>query len=157
MKEWAFFIVMIAFPLLGYSQKKVFFKPHISYDTAQVKCLGKTVQVDNSDTLNNVFFDDLEFCIKFKGGEEALVKYLVDSFQVPVDDKHHNISGKVLASFTVNEKGEVGDIKIEEGLCEEIDNEVIRDISEMPKWIWDCETKPRRSYKTKRFAPFIIH
>ena len=156
MKELTFFIMMTAIPFFGYCQKKVSFKPNINYDTAHIRELNKSVQVDNYDSLNQVFINESEFCLKFEGGEKALVKYLIESFQLPVDDKHANIRGKVLASFTVNEKGEVGDIKIEQGLCDEIDNEAERVISEMPKWIWDCETKPTRPIKTMRFAPFII-
>ncbi|WP_460921795.1 energy transducer TonB [Pontibacter brevis] len=155
MKVIAFLILMATAPLSGYCQKKVTFKHNITYDTAHLRDLDKNIQLDYSDS-SKVYFDDSEFCIKFKGGDKALVKYFVDSFQLADNVKDDSISGKVLASFTINEKGEVGDVKIVEGLVDEIDNEVKRVISAMPKWIWDCDYKPKRPVKTKRFAPFII-
>jgi len=155
MKELALLILITITPLLVSCQKKVSYKHSITYDTAQLRYLDKSIQATIPDS-NNVFFDDSEFCIKFKGGDKALVKYFAANFIMPSDDKQKNISGKVLVTFTVNEKGEVGDIKIVEGLSEEIDSEVIRVVSMMPKWIWDCKTKPKRPVKTRRFAPFII-
>lgn len=155
MTEKALLILLTVVPLFGCSQNKAFYKRSITYDTVYHRDLDRSVQLGNSDSLN-VFIDDSEFCIKFKGGDKALVKYFADSFKLPAKVKDKNIKGKVLASFTVNEKGEVGYVKIEKGLGEEIDKEVIRVVSEMPKWIWDCESKPTRPVKTKRFAPFTI-
>ncbi|SFH38011.1 energy transducer TonB [Pontibacter chinhatensis] len=156
MKEKALFILLTVVTLFGCSHKNAFLKQSINYDTVELEKLNKNAQLNDTDSLDNVFIDDSEFCIKFKGGDKALVKYFADSFQLPANVKHDNIKGKVLATFIVNEKGEVGDVKIEKGLGEEIDKEVIKVVSEMPKWIWDCESKPTRPVKTKRFAPFTI-
>lgn len=44
-------------------------------------------------------------------------------------------SGEVLASFTVKADGSIADIKIEEGLTEPCNQEVIRILKLMPNWL----------------------
>ena len=107
-----------------------------------------------NDSLENVLFDDTEFCIKFHGGDKALRKYIKKNLQFHKEDC--KIGGKVLASFKVNEKGKVEDVKIEKGLNEKIDKEVLRVISEMPNWKWDCKEKPKRLISIKRYIPILI-
>ena len=107
----------------------------------------------SEDSLDHVLFDDTEFCIRFHGGEKALRKFIKKKIVLKKEDF---IAGKILASFTVNEKGKVENIKIENGLNEKIDNEVIRVLSEMPDWEWDCKEKPRRQIIIKRYFPISI-
>ena len=44
------------------------------------------------------------------------------------------MEGRVIVQFLINKDGSVSDISILEGVCESIDNEVIRVVSESPDW-----------------------
>jgi|WetSurMetagenome_2_1015567.scaffolds.fasta_scaffold01666_10 TonB family protein len=103
-----------------------------------------------------IAIDDTEFCIKFPGGDKAFIKYLKKNIVLPPDLKERGIEGRVYASFYVNEKGKVENVRIEESLCEDIDKEVLRVISEMPNWKWDCKEGPQRHISIKRYVPIII-
>jgi TonB family protein len=105
---------------------------------------------------NFIAIDDTEFCIMFPGGDKALIKYLKKNIVFPPDIKERGIEGRVYVSFYVNEKGKVENVRIEDSLCEDIDKEVVRVISEMPNWIWTCNECPQRHISIKRYVPIII-
>ena len=44
------------------------------------------------------------------------------------------MEGRVIVQFQINKDGSVSDINLLEGVCESIDNEVIRVVSESPDW-----------------------
>ena len=48
--------------------------------------------------------------------------------------RNENIQGRVTVQFTVNEVGKVCDVKVLQGVCEELDNEALRVIKESPLW-----------------------
>lgn len=106
-----------------------------------------------SDSLTIDGFDDTEFCIKFHGGDKALYKYIKKNIKL---SKNLDIEGKILASFKVNEKGKIEAVTIEQGLREDIDKEIIRVLSEMTGWYWDCEEGPRRHVVIKIFVPIKV-
>lgn len=123
----------------------------ISVDDSLVNQL-KSISVG----INDSFLDDTELCFKFPGGNNALQTYFNENLILPSDAKDLPIVGTVCTSFTVNEKGKVGNIKIERSLCENIDSIVVRVISKMPDWIWDCKEKPRRPILIKRYQRILI-
>jgi TonB family protein len=137
-------------------------------DTNYVKYkafLDDSIIVDKKKTLKNEFdndslkieaFDDSEFCIQFPGGDKALREYLAKNLQYPTDKNNSNIEGKVYASFTINEKGKVENVKIERSLNEIFDKEVIRVISSMPNWKWNCKEKPNYRYAIRKHIPITF-
>lgn len=71
----------------------------------------------------------------FPGGEEELMKYIRDNLRYPVIAAENNIEGRVTIRFIVNKRGEVTDVTVLRGLDPACDNEAIRVVKSMPKWI----------------------
>lgn len=71
----------------------------------------------------------------FNGGQLFMSEYLKRNLHYPADAAKNKIVGKVVVSFWVGEDGTIMLPKIEESLGENFDNEVIKMVNEMPKWI----------------------
>ena len=70
----------------------------------------------------------------FQGGQEGLIKFLVENIKYPAEAKEKGIEGKVFVSFVVMANGSVKDVKILKGIGGGCDEEAMRVISMMPKW-----------------------
>lgn len=71
---------------------------------------------------------------EFKGGMDALFKYLGENITYPAEAKEKEIEGKVYVSFLIDKNGAINNVKIVRGVHELLDNEAVRVISAMPKW-----------------------
>lgn len=70
---------------------------------------------------------------EYPGGQEEMMRFLKANIQLPKEAKGKY---RVLASFTVEADGNISDIKIMKSSdADFFDNEVIRVIKMMPKWI----------------------
>lgn len=93
-------------------------------------------QESNTKTVKKAdkIYDQVDQMPEFKGGMDALMKYMGDNVTYPEKAKEEKIEGKVFVSFVVNEKGKVTQIKIEKGASELLDKEALRVINKMPDW-----------------------
>ncbi len=82
----------------------------------------------------NVFYI-VEDMPEFPGGEDALRSYISKSVNYPEVAQQKKIQGKVYVSFIVNKNGNVVDAKIARGVAPSIDNEALRVVRSLPKWI----------------------
>lgn len=73
----------------------------------------------------------------FPGGKVALAKYLEENLVYPESAKAKEIEGKVYIRFTVLEDGTISNPVVQRKLtdCPECDEEVLRIVRNMPKWI----------------------
>ncbi len=69
------------------------------------------------------------------GGMAAIVAAIQKNFRYPAVDLRNQVEGRVFASFTVDENGDVSDVKIVKGLTGTVDAETIRSIKSLPKFI----------------------
>ena len=69
------------------------------------------------------------------GGMQAIVNAIQKAVRYPGMELRNGIEGKVYASFTVSPLGEIMDIKIVKSVSEGIDNETLRAIKTLPKFI----------------------
>ena len=69
------------------------------------------------------------------GGQTAIVLAIQRAVKYPSLALHNGVEGKVYASFTVNEKGEIIDLRIVKGLGSGLDEETIRAIKSLPRFI----------------------
>ena len=69
------------------------------------------------------------------GGQPAIVRAIQKAVHYPSRALSNQIEGKVFVSFTVNPKGEVTDVQIVKGLGYGIDEETIRAIKTLPRFI----------------------
>lgn len=71
----------------------------------------------------------------FPGGERALIQYIANNLKYPKEAASQNIEGKVYIRFVVSETGSVENAEVLRSLNKYCDQEAIRVIESMPKWI----------------------
>lgn len=73
----------------------------------------------------------------FPGGQAELYRFIGRKLNYPKDARKSGIQGRVVISFVVERDGSVKpeSIKIEQSVHPSLDNEAIRVVKLMPKWI----------------------
>lgn len=72
---------------------------------------------------------------EYAGGQEALIKFIIENVKYPADAKKNNIQGTVYVTFTVSKTGKVTNAKVIKPVDKLLDAEAIRVVSGMPDWI----------------------
>jgi len=72
---------------------------------------------------------------EFPGGEEERMKFLANNIKYPEKARENGIQGTVYVNFVIEPDGSISNIKIRRGISKELNEEVIRVIKLMPKWI----------------------
>ena len=70
----------------------------------------------------------------FPGGEDLMIKFVMDNFVYPRKAKEQQIEGVVNLSFTINEKGLVKKIEVLNSRHVLLSREAVRIMKSMPKW-----------------------
>ncbi|MCX6214634.1 TonB family protein [Spirosoma sp.] len=92
----------------------------------------------SSETINGEVFTAVEEPAVFPTGIPGLMQYVAHTLRYPAKAKASGIQGDVYVIFTVLPTGGIGDVKINKNIkrigggCEE---EAIRIVSQMPKWL----------------------
>jgi TonB family protein len=86
---------------------------------------------ENKKSENNAVYTVVEEMPTFPGGESERARFISNNLRVPAE----NLEGTVYVSFIVNEDGSITDAKILRGLGKNYDEEVLRVINLMPKWL----------------------
>ena len=74
---------------------------------------------------------------EFPGGHKALFEYLSNNVHYPEQAVRDSIEGRVICQFLVHADGSITDIEVvRSGGHPLLDEEAVRVISEMPKWVW---------------------
>ena len=74
---------------------------------------------------------------QFPGGHKALFEYLSNNVHYPEQAVKDSIEDRVICQFLVQADGSITDIEVVRSLgYPEFDEEAVRVISEMPKWVW---------------------
>jgi TonB family protein len=71
---------------------------------------------------------------EFPGGQDALMKYLVDNISYPKAAKKAKAEGTVYVGFTVSTDGSVTKVNVKKAVHEALDAEAVRVVQSMPKW-----------------------
>lgn len=71
---------------------------------------------------------------EYPGGQEAMVKFILENLKYPKEAIEKNVQGKVIVNFIVWETGSVGDVKVVQGIGSGCDEEAVRVVKLMPKW-----------------------
>lgn len=72
---------------------------------------------------------------EFKGGRKALINYLSTNISYPVYAKEAKIEGTVFVGFVVEKDGSITEAQIMKSVHDALDEEALRVIIQMPKWI----------------------
>ena len=71
----------------------------------------------------------------FPGGEIGIFQFLNENVRYPSKVRQKDISGTVWVSFVVDTTGNLKDIHINQSVDKDLDEEAIRVVNLMPKWI----------------------
>jgi protein TonB len=72
---------------------------------------------------------------QYPGGYSELHKFINEKLSYPKQARKKRIQGKVVITFIVERDGTIGDITVEQSVDPLLDNESIRVVKLMPKWI----------------------
>lgn len=72
----------------------------------------------------------------FRGGKDALPKFLAQNLNYPQIAIEEGIQGKCFIRFVIDKKGKISNVEVLKGVtnCPECDAEAVRVVSKMPKW-----------------------
>ncbi len=114
------------------------FKPHTVY-----LFKSKEIQEQNEDQI----FESVEHNPEFKGGKISMYKFLGSNIIYPKAAQKAKKSGRVFVRFVVEKDGSLSNFELLESLGYGCDEEAIRVIKSMPKWIPGTQNgKPVRVY-----------
>lgn len=100
-----------------------------------VKSDAKQVQKKTKDVEGDDVFVVVEEPPAFSGGEEARIKYMVNSIKYPQKAREHGIQGTVYVTYIVEPDGTITNAKVLRGIGGGCDEEALRVVKEMPQWI----------------------
>lgn len=80
-------------------------------------------------------FEIIEKPAEFPGGIDSLFLYLSKNVQYPKFARENDIQGTVFVTFVVEKDGRISNIEILRGIGGGCDEEVVRVIQNMPRWI----------------------
>jgi len=69
-----------------------------------------------------------------KCSQKKLIEYVYSNIKYPDEARKHKIEGKALIRFKVSKEGQIQDIKVLNGICQEIENTCVDLVTNMPKW-----------------------
>lgn len=93
-----------------------------------------TVQQPNKET-NRKIYQTVEQMPRFPGGDTAMLKYIRENLRYPQAAIEKEIQGRVIVKLVVNTDGTLSDIYVIKPLDPQCDQEAIRIIQSMPRWI----------------------
>ena len=88
-------------------------------------------EIDVSDT---IIYSFVEVIPQFVGGEKALYKWVNDNM-LSCPPPANCITGKVLVNFVIEKDGSITNVKVTKSVHPLLDNEAIRLVKSMPKWL----------------------
>ena len=90
--------------------------------------------LDVATSKEDTVYQIVEKMPQYRGGEEAMMKYVADNIKYPQEAKDKNISGRVFVSFVIEKDGSVNEVKVVRGIGGGCDEEAARVIKGMPNW-----------------------
>jgi len=72
---------------------------------------------------------------QFPGGEKAMIQFINDSIQYPLEAQAKGQEGVVYVQFVVRKTGEISDIVVMKGVSDMLNAEAVAIIEKMPNWL----------------------
>jgi len=103
---------------------------------ASIKDLSFIISADGlKRNTNDQVFTEPDKMPEFPGGVIALRNFLSSNVKYPAQAQREKIQGKVFVNYIVNEDGTISKVTIARGVHYLLDEEAIRVVKSMPKWI----------------------
>ena len=80
-------------------------------------------------------YDVVEQLPEYPGGMPAMIDFLQTNMTYPKDAEKQKVEGRVLVMFIVETDGSVSDVKVARNVFPSLDEEAVRVVEAMPKWI----------------------
>lgn len=84
---------------------------------------------------DNRIYEEVSDPPSFPGGQDSLKHYLSENVNYPKVARENGTQGKVVVSFVVETDGSLSNVKVTQSVDPSLDNETLRVIKEMPKWL----------------------
>ncbi|MEI6681044.1 MAG: M56 family metallopeptidase [Bacteroidota bacterium] len=134
--RWAIGKISLVLPaviLLGLLFSAGTLSPALSQEKSKQEPKSMGIPVKAGDTIHKYAVPDKQ--PEYPGGEEVRRKFLVENIKYPELAMKNNVRGKVFVSFNVELDGSVTQVKVLRGIGSGCDEEAVRVIKMMPKWI----------------------
>ena len=100
---------------------------------AQNKKVNKA-QTHKDTTTDDKVYDVCEQMPTYKGGEEAMMRFISEVTRYPQRAQDFGIQGCVVVGFIVEKDGSLSDFKFIQRVDPELDDEALKTVKAMPKW-----------------------
>jgi len=98
--------------------------------------IGETIETPEiTNEVKETIYTWAEEMPKFPGGETELRKFFSQNLIYPEIAKRAGVEGKVILSFIVDKNGNIVDVKVAKSIGAGCDEEAMRVINIMPRWI----------------------
>ena len=92
-------------------------------------------EIEEEEVVEQEIFQIVEEMPAFPGGEQKLMEYVGKNIKYPQIARESGIQGRVFVGFVVEPDGSVSNVKLLRGIGGGCDEEAMRVIKNMPKWI----------------------
>jgi TonB family protein len=125
--------LLFVIPVIGFVFLTVSAFGKISNSQSQPASSGITDLIEQPNDIEPyVSVDEMPV---FKGGDEALLKYLAENTTYPENAKMNNIQGRIIVRFSISATGTVNRVSILKGVDPDLDAEAIRVVNTLPAFI----------------------
>ena len=93
------------------------------------------IETNTIEKENGVGFEQYEISPSFPGGDKAYADYIKNNMHYPEEAKKKGIEGRVLVQSYVETDGSLSEIKVSKSVDPQLDEEALRIVKGMPKWI----------------------
>lgn len=132
MKKKLLLLSLMTGPLLAYSADMEIVTE--SPVQEEIKVAEPRHVTDEDEDIDYVY-KIVEKKAEFPGGQRKLMEYLKKNVKYPKLALDKSIEGRVLVKFTIKKDGTIDDIRVIKGVDSILDEEAIRVVKNMPKWI----------------------
>ena len=101
----------------------------------EVEEVVEEVIAGDTSPAGNKVFEVVEQMPSFPGGDAALMQFLSKAIKYPVEAEDNGIQGRVVATFVIERDGSISEVRVVKSVAPSLDQEAIRVLKSMPKWI----------------------
>lgn len=90
---------------------------------------------EEEEIVEQEIFTIVESMPEFPGGQQAMLEFIARNIKYPPLARESGIQGRVFVNFVVEPDGSVSNVKVIRGIGGGCDEEAIRVVQSMPKWV----------------------
>lgn len=111
---------------------------------------------EEKDADEQTVFVVVETMPEFPGGDKAMKKFIAENLIYPPIVKERGVKGKVFLTFIVKSDGTIADIKVLRGIGGGCDEEAVKVVQKMPRWLPGMQRGQPVNVKYNLVVEFVI-